>query len=324
MPKSVFQQARAAALSLADAVDQLDFSEPTTHVYNPLRYAWAGHEAYLRQAAGGPRRVLFLGMNPGPFGMAQTGVPFGEVDHVRDWIGIEEPIEKPDPEHPKRPIDGFACTRSEVSGRRLWGAFKERFGRAEAFFEHHFVANYCPLVFMEATGTQPNPGQAADGRGRAALRGLRCPFAGLGVSLSAGVGDRGGGLRRNAGAGGPAGCRSAHRAGAAPQSGQSGGESGLVRTGHAAAGRARGLVGRIEGGERAEGGDLRLEWAQWREARCSVMAKAISKTRLAWWPSVEIGIELSTGSRCSRREACRSIFTLGRLQMGRGGYPFRL
>ncbi len=157
MPKSVFQQARAAALSLADAVDQLDFSEPTTHVYNPLRYAWAGHEAYLRQAAGGPRRVLFLGMNPGPFGMAQTGVPFGEVDHVRDWIGIEEPIEKPDPEHPKRPIDGFACTRSEVSGRRLWGAFKERFGRAEAFFEHHFVANYCPLVFMEATGRNRTP-----------------------------------------------------------------------------------------------------------------------------------------------------------------------
>ena len=35
------------------------------------------------------KRVVFLGMNPGPFGMAQVGVPFGEVAAVRDWLRID-------------------------------------------------------------------------------------------------------------------------------------------------------------------------------------------------------------------------------------------
>lgn len=157
MPEDRFPLLRGAALRLADAVDALGFGEPTTHVYNPLRYAWAGHESYLRQYAGTPKRVVFLGMNPGPFGMAQTGVPFGEIASVRDWMGINARIEKPANEHPKRPIDGFDCTRSEVSGRRLWGAFEERFGTAAAFFEDHFVANYCPLVFMESGGKNRTP-----------------------------------------------------------------------------------------------------------------------------------------------------------------------
>ena len=146
-----------AARELADAVDALDFAPPTEVVYNPLRYAWAAHEQYLRLHARGKKQVIFLGMNPGPFGMAQCGVPFGEIALVRDWVGVEAPVEQPPVVHPKRPIEGFACQRSEVSGRRLWGAFKDRFGTAEAFFADHFVANYCPLVFMEATGKNRTP-----------------------------------------------------------------------------------------------------------------------------------------------------------------------
>ncbi|MDR0633630.1 MAG: single-stranded DNA-binding protein, partial [Azoarcus sp.] len=91
---------------------------------------------------------VFLGMNPGPFGMVQTGVPFGEVAAVRDWLGLEGPVGQPAHVNPKRPVEGFACARSEVSGRRLWGLFRERFGKAEAFFADHFVANYCPLAFF--------------------------------------------------------------------------------------------------------------------------------------------------------------------------------
>ena len=44
-----------------------------------------------------------------------------------------------------------------MSGRRLWGLFAERFGTAESFFEDHFVANYCPLVFMEESGKNRTP-----------------------------------------------------------------------------------------------------------------------------------------------------------------------
>jgi single-strand selective monofunctional uracil DNA glycosylase len=128
-----------------------------THVYDPLEYAWSPHEAYVRRFGNGSRRVVLLGMNPGPYGMMQIGVPFGEVAAVRDWMGIEMTVDRPKHEHPKRPIQGFGCTRSEVSGRRLWGWAAQRFGTAEQFFLEHFVLNYCPLVFLEAGGRNFTP-----------------------------------------------------------------------------------------------------------------------------------------------------------------------
>ena len=142
---------------LADACDTLTFSEPVTHVYNPLRYAQASVEQYLTKYGKKTGRIVFLGMNPGPWGMAQTGVPFGEVALVRDWIGIDEKVDKPDNEHPKRPILGFDCPRSEVSGRRVWSWAKKRFGDPDAFFARFFVWNYCPLVFMEESGKNRTP-----------------------------------------------------------------------------------------------------------------------------------------------------------------------
>jgi len=144
-----------STLKLSAALRPLAFSAPW--VYRPLEYAWKPHAVYLERFAASPKRVLFLGMNPGPFGMAQTGVPFGEVAAVRDWMGIEEDVGKPEREHPKRPVEGFACQRSEVSGRRLWGLFAERFGTADAFFKDHFVLNYCPLVWMSETGANLTP-----------------------------------------------------------------------------------------------------------------------------------------------------------------------
>jgi len=131
---------------------------PKVHtVYNPLVYAHEPHNRYLELAGTAPKKVIFLGMNPGPWGMAQTGVPFGEVAAVRDWLGIEGAVGKPEKEHSKRPIEGFACARSEVSGRRLWGLFRERFGTPANFFRDHFVANYCPLVFMDSGGANITP-----------------------------------------------------------------------------------------------------------------------------------------------------------------------
>lgn len=150
--KELIESARRLAATLAP----LDFQPPVVSVYHPLVYAWKPHRRYLERF-GGRKRVLFLGMNPGPFGMAQTGVPFGEVAAVRDWMGIAEPVGKPTAEHPKRPIEGFGCQRSEVSGRRLWGLFAARFGTADEFFKDHFVLNYCPLVWMTATGANLTP-----------------------------------------------------------------------------------------------------------------------------------------------------------------------
>ena len=142
---------------LSDKLGELSFSPPVTHVYNPLEYARAPWETYLRRFGEPGKEAIFLGMNPGPFGMAQTGVPFGDVGMVRDWLGINEPVGKPPEEHPKRIIEGFDCARSEVSGSRLWGWAKERFPTPEPFFERFFVANFCPLVFMEQSGKNFTP-----------------------------------------------------------------------------------------------------------------------------------------------------------------------
>ncbi len=151
----------ASTRRLADDLRDLPFSAPASHVYHTLDYTWEAHRIYLERFGNGRKRVVFLGMNPGPYGMTQTGVPFGEIAAVRDWLGIDAPISKPADEHPKRPIDGFACKRSEVSGRRLWGYFADRFGTPEAFFKDHFVLNYCPLVWMSATGANLTPDKLA-------------------------------------------------------------------------------------------------------------------------------------------------------------------
>lgn len=143
--------------ALAWEVGRLKFADPVTHVYNPLEYAWGPHAQYLERFGEGEKEVLLLGMNPGPFGMGQTGVPFGDVGLVRDWMGIGGPVGKPLQEHPKRPVLGFDCARSEVSGSRLWGWAKQRFKTPEAFFERFFVINYCPLIFMETSGRNRTP-----------------------------------------------------------------------------------------------------------------------------------------------------------------------
>ena len=145
------------AFALGRAADRCEFAAPVHHVYNPLDYAFEAHRQYLERFCRREAKILLIGMNPGPFGMVQTGVPFGEVSAVRDWLGITDGVNPPDDQHPKRPVDGFSCSRSEVSGQRLWGWARRRFGPPEAFFQRFFVWNYCPLAFLEASGRNRTP-----------------------------------------------------------------------------------------------------------------------------------------------------------------------
>jgi single-strand selective monofunctional uracil DNA glycosylase len=142
---------------LVDDVRRLRFGPPVAFVYNPLEYAARPHLSYVTNYARVGIEALFVGMNPGPWGMAQTGVPFGEVGMVRDWLGICEPVGKPKREHPKRPVEGFACGRREVSGTRLWGWARDTLGTPKQFFSRFFVANYCPLCFLEESGRNLTP-----------------------------------------------------------------------------------------------------------------------------------------------------------------------
>ena len=145
------------ARDLALGLEELSFDPPVAYVYNPLVYARRGFERYVERYARPGTEVLLVGMNPGPFGMAQTGVPFGDVSMVRDWLAIEEPVDRPANEHPRRPVEGFSCHRHEVSGTRLWGWARDRFGSPERFFERFFVGNWCPLLFLEASGRNRTP-----------------------------------------------------------------------------------------------------------------------------------------------------------------------
>ena len=162
---------------LSRACSKLTFAEPVTHVYNPLDYARRSHEVFLARFGGAfansrcldaPRAIL-LGMNPGPWGMAQTGIPFGDVSRCREWLGINESVQKPQNEHPKRPVTGFECSRNEVSGTRVYEFAEEAFQTPEAFFARFYIVNYCPLSFMEESGKNRTPRQAARRRARASL-----------------------------------------------------------------------------------------------------------------------------------------------------------
>ncbi|TFH32163.1 MAG: single-stranded DNA-binding protein [Myxococcales bacterium] len=177
---------------MSRAVSRLEFGGPVTHVYNPLQYARRPHEIYLSRFGAAPKHTVFVGMNPGPFGMGQTGVPFGDVGFVRDWMGIEALVDRPPDEHPKRPVLGFDCKRSEVSGSRLWGWAQDRFGTPERFFSRFFVINYCPLIFMESTGRNRTPDKLSADE-RAALlsecdKALRAAVDVLDPELVVGVG----------------------------------------------------------------------------------------------------------------------------------------
>ena len=150
---------------LSRAASGLVFRDPVAYVYNPLEHARRPHERYLEAYGRGPKQALFLGMNPGPFGMVQTGVPFGEVTHVRDYLRVEARVDAVEGAHPKRPVEGFACKRSEVSGARFWGWVRARHPDPRTFFARFYVVNYCPLAFVEESGRNRTPDKlAADER----------------------------------------------------------------------------------------------------------------------------------------------------------------
>jgi len=144
---------------LVNALRPLRFGPPVSHVYNPLEYAREPLKQYHAKFASTPKEVVFLGMNPGPWGMAQTGIPFGELHAVRDWMQIHAPVGTPRKMHPKRPVMGFSCTKSEVSGKRLWGWAQNTFQTPQRFFRRFFVGNYCPLLFIDKSGRNRTPDQ---------------------------------------------------------------------------------------------------------------------------------------------------------------------
>ncbi|XP_068777495.1 single-strand selective monofunctional uracil DNA glycosylase [Struthio camelus] len=193
-PEAEGLASRFLALELEQSalLKALPFEEPVSHVYNPLEYAWEPHQDFVRRYCRAAKRVLFLGMNPGPFGMAQTGVPFGDAWHVREWLQVAGRVGKPSSEHPKRPVLGLECRQAEVSGARFWGLVRALCPDPQRFFRHCFVHNHCPLLFVARSGRNLTPADLPPAQ-RARLLGvcdeaLARAVALLGVGLVVGVG----------------------------------------------------------------------------------------------------------------------------------------
>ena len=129
-------------------------------VYNPLAYAWEPHRSYLELASGEGAKTLLLGMNPGPHGMGQMGIPFAATSVVRDLLKITNlDVGQPRTPHPKRPISGLDWPKEEVSGTRLWGLLANEYGSAESIFKSVFLLNHCPLMLFSgerATNITPD------------------------------------------------------------------------------------------------------------------------------------------------------------------------
>lgn len=52
---------------------KIERNSDVVYIYNPIEYAATIHCRFLRKYLSGPKKVLFIGLNPGPNGMLQTG-----------------------------------------------------------------------------------------------------------------------------------------------------------------------------------------------------------------------------------------------------------
>ena len=150
-----------AARTLSAACDSLiaPLSKQTIakHITNPLDYARDCHEEYLNRYGNLGAKTLMLGMNPGPWGMAQCGVPFGATAMVRELLKIDHPVQQPQNAHPKRPIIGLSLARQEASGTRLWNLLNQHYGTAEEIHEQVFIVNHCPLLLLDENARNITP-----------------------------------------------------------------------------------------------------------------------------------------------------------------------
>jgi len=167
---SIAEQCKVEGSSIADlvlelerqqtlALSALSFGAPVTTIYHPIDYASEPHSDYVRRYCRSQKNVVFLGMNPGPFGMVQSGVPFGDCRLVREWLGVSGAVRKPANENAKRPIIGLECQRSEVSGTRFWNFIRSLSLNDDpnSFFRHCYVHNYCPAAFIDHKGKNITP-----------------------------------------------------------------------------------------------------------------------------------------------------------------------
>ncbi|MED6337735.1 MAG: uracil-DNA glycosylase family protein [Candidatus Thermoplasmatota archaeon] len=150
--------AKQLSNSCNKSIKKIERETIVAHATNPLDYAWPHHEQYLTNWGGLGAKTLLLGMNPGPWGMAQSGVPFGSTEVAKSKLKIKPcQLTTPSNAHPKRPIIGLDLERQEISGQRLWSLMFDHFGNGKNVFSNIFVVNHCPLLLLGESGKNLTP-----------------------------------------------------------------------------------------------------------------------------------------------------------------------
>jgi len=142
---------------LSKQMDELTFSLPVKYVYNPLSYSFLTYLQYLNRINFNDVNI-YIGINPGPYGMSQTGIPFGDYYFVKNFLNIKkEKLLNLPLTHHKKPIYGFDINKREASGKRLWAFFQDIYKDQEIFFKNNIILNYCPLCFLNEEGNNITP-----------------------------------------------------------------------------------------------------------------------------------------------------------------------
>lgn len=158
-PTPFWKQFLDIECDLNNELNELQFPKNITHIYNPIVYALNLHCQYIKKFLNGKKKVMLIGMNPGPNGMVQNGVPFGNTNTVKNLMKIQGQVDQPPSLNPKRPVTGLSCTTEEPSGVRIWNLLQKLAGSLEVFGEQCFLHNFCPLAFFDEQGKNITPSE---------------------------------------------------------------------------------------------------------------------------------------------------------------------
>ncbi|XP_075222511.1 single-strand-selective monofunctional uracil-DNA glycosylase [Lycorma delicatula] len=156
--QKILEIEKKLVLKLTSENIEVKLNPPVEYIYNPLEYAFEVHSNFVNKFCNEKKQLLFLGMNPGPWGMMQTGVPFGDINTVKNWLKLSGNITEPHRQHPNKRVKGFDCKRVEVSGKRFWSLAQHLSNNnPNTFFSNSFLHNYFPLVLLSSTGKNITP-----------------------------------------------------------------------------------------------------------------------------------------------------------------------
>jgi single-strand selective monofunctional uracil DNA glycosylase len=133
-------------------------------VLNPGRYGERWHARFRRAYPMSPRPLLVFGLNPGPYGMAQTGVPFTDLKRLesalpglwKDLVASGEPVTRPGLAPPS--LARHLTRTFESSSVRVYRFLERAYGRPELALREVVFVNPCPLLFIDPeTGANRTP-----------------------------------------------------------------------------------------------------------------------------------------------------------------------